>query len=137
MKCLILFSLFGLAGLPHNEFRTTENKVNYAYKQTFSQPEPCYTRISATIFKNQEYCRAEVPDFDFDTHFTILSPTLYFSGANFNGVENGSITSPSLKPVASLMKRCIPGSIVIFDDVKVKGPDNEIRTITGPAYKLF
>jgi len=128
--------LLGLPGLPH-EFGTTENKVNFEQKQTFSQPEPCYTTMSATIFKNQEYCRAEVPDFDFDAHFTVLSATMYFSGANFNGVEKGSITSASLKPVSSLMKRCIPGSIVTFDDVKVKGPDNEIRTIAGPRYKLY
>ena len=75
--------------------------------------------------------------FDFDAHFTVLSATMYFSGANFNGVEKGSITSASLKPVSSLMKRCIPGSIVTFDDVKVKGPDGSERIIQGPGFILF
>ena len=93
--------------------------------------------MSATIFKNQEYCRVELKDFEFDVKFSVVSATVYFSGANFRGVEKGVINSSSLKPLSALMSRCIPGSMVVFDDVKVKGPDNEIRSIPGVAYRLF
>ncbi len=94
-------------------------------------------KMSATVFKYQQYCRAELKDFAFDAHFSVTGATVYFSGANFKGVEKGVITGPSLKPIESLMMRCIPGSIVVFDDVKVIGPDNEKRTIPGVTYILF
>ena len=102
--------------------------------QSFSQRDE---RMSATVFKYQDFCRAELPDeFPFDAKFSVVSATVYFTGANFKGVEKGFITSNSLKSVEDLKKRCIPGSIVIFDDVKVKGPDNEVRTITGATFIL-
>jgi len=88
-------------------------------------------------FKAQEFCRAEVPDFDFDAPFTIVSATAYFSGANFNSVEKGFIRSASLKPIKSLMDRCLPGTRVTFDDIKVKGPDNKVRTIQGVSWLLY
>ena len=88
-------------------------------------------------FKAQEFCRAEVPDFDFDAPFTIVSATAYFSGANFTSVEKGYIKSASLKPIKSLMDRCLPGTRVTFDDIKVKGPDNIVRTIQGVSWLLY
>ena len=129
MKSLILFSLLSLPIFRHNELKTFESKVEI--RQSETPPEICYTPLSAVVFKNQEYCRAEVPDFDFDAHFIILSATVYFSGANFDRVEKGTIKNASLRPLNNLMKRCIPGSIVTFDNVTVKGPDNEIRSIAG------
>jgi len=88
-------------------------------------------------FKAQEFCRAEISDFDFDAHFTIVSATAYFSGANFASVEKGFIKSASLKPIKSLMDRCLPGTRVTFDDIKVKGPDNIVRTIQGVSWLLY
>lgn len=110
-----------LPGIAHNE-------INF-------QDKP--GRMSAIAFKSQEYCRAELKDFDFDARFSVVGATVYFTGANFRGVEKGVITSNSLKPIRNLMDRCIPGSIVTFDDVKVKGPANDIRTIDGLTLSLF
>jgi hypothetical protein len=55
---------------------------------------------------------------------------------NFRNAEKGFITSNSLKPIKNLMDRCVPGTIVIFDNVKVIGPDNEVRTIQGTSFYL-
>lgn len=93
--------------------------------------KPGGSHMPAAVFKAQEYCRAEVKDFEFDAPFTVVGATVYFSGANFKVVEKGYINSNSLRPIRSLMDRCMPGSVVIFDEVKVKGPDNTIRTIQG------
>jgi hypothetical protein len=103
------------------------------------QPDPKQGigKMRSIVFKSQEYCRAELKDFDFDVHFSIVSATVYFTGTNFTGVEKGFIVSSSLKPIRNLMDRCQPGSIVVFDDVKVKGPANEIRTIDGVTYQLY
>jgi hypothetical protein len=67
----------------------------------------------------------------------VVSATVYFSGANFIHAEKGFITSNSLKPIKHLMARCAPGSIVVFDEIKVKGPDNSISTIQGLSLSLF
>jgi GldM C-terminal domain len=96
-----------------------------------------YKKISCVEFKNQDYCRAELENFEFDAHFTVVSATVYFSGANFKNTEKGFITSNSLKPIKHLMARCAPGSIVVFDEIKVKGPDNSITTIQGLNLSLF
>lgn len=115
---------------------TVEKKCSRPAVVTF-QNQPGTGRMSAITFKSQDYCRAELENFDFDAHFSIVSATVYFTGANFKGVEKGIITSNKLKPIESLKARCIPGSIVVFDDVKVKGPDDMLRTIPGVTYMLY
>jgi hypothetical protein len=90
----------------------------------------------AVTFRSQDVCRAELKDFVFDIQFNIVSATVYFSGTNFRGVETGYITSSSLKPIRSMMARCAPGTMVVFDKVKVIGPDKDVRTIQGTSYML-
>ena len=140
MKTVILFSLLSIPLLEVN------NQLNHEYKllppvtekqAVKTQPEPAYGKMSAIEFKSQDYCRAELTDFEFDAHFSIVSANVYFSGANFRGVERGTINSSSLKPINALKGRCIPGSVVVFDEIKVKGPDNSVRTIPGVTYKLY
>lgn len=95
-------------------------------------------RIAAVDFKAQDYCRAEMPeDFDFDVKFTVVSATVYFTGAGFPNAATGYINSSSLKPLKPMMDKCIPGSIVIFDNIKVKGPGDEVRTIESVSMRLY
>ncbi len=98
--------------------------------------EPGNEKMMAVAFRAQSFCRAELKDFEFDATFTVVSATVYFSGANFRSTEKGSISSNSLKPIKHLMDRCVPGSIVIFDNVKVIGPDKQIRPIAGLSLLL-
>lgn len=95
-------------------------------------------RLAAVDFKAQDYCRAEMPpDFNFDVKFTVVSATVYFTGAGFPDVETGYISSNSLKPVKPMMDKCKPGSIVIFDNIKVKGPGEELRIIESVSMRLY
>ncbi|HNL66234.1 MAG TPA: hypothetical protein PKL81_14160 [Ferruginibacter sp.] len=95
-------------------------------------------RMRSVVFKNQEFCRAEMPkDFEFDVTFKVVSATVYFFGANFTGVEKGTISSNSLKPIKHLMDRCMPGTRVIFDEVRVIGPDKKVRSIAGMNLLLY
>ena len=149
MKLLLLPILSSVCLLPvNNQFKAAEKPVFAAVDLTSTeniresseitfQSEPGYGKLSSVAFKNQDYCRAELKDFEFDAKFIVVSATVYFSGTNFKGVERGYITSNSLKPIKKLMERCLPGSIVVFDDVKVKGPDNEVRKIDGLSLTLF
>ena len=101
------------------------------------QSQPGDGKMRSIVFKSQEYCRVEIPDFEFEARFSIVSANIYFSGTNFRNVERGALTSSSLKPVKDLMARCAPGTIVAFDDIKVIGPDKQLRTIQGLSLLLY
>ncbi|HEY5406992.1 MAG TPA: gliding motility protein GldM [Ginsengibacter sp.] len=94
-------------------------------------------RMQSVIFKNQQFCRADLENFDFDARFSVLSATVYFSGANFPSVTTASINSGSLAGLSAQMAKCIPGTSINFDNVRVQGPDGTIRTIDGPGFILY
>lgn len=99
-------------------------------------PDPIFkvgpggTRMPSVTFKNQQFCRADLENFDFDVRYNVTSATVYFSGAGFPNVVTASISGNNLAPLASYMARCQPGSSITFDNVKVSGPDGA-RTIQG------
>ena len=130
------FAFIGIAMTSPSNF--SYSKMNNKGPGLCLQAQPGDGKMSSIVFKNQKYCRAELPaDFEFNARFSVVSASVYFSGANFKNVEKGFITSSSLKPVLNFMEQCIPGSIVVFDDVKVIGPDKKIRTIQGLSLLLY
>jgi hypothetical protein len=148
MKQFLLLPFVSMGMLSFNTVTPVEKKITPQHCLSFiggnddsldisTQSESGGSRMSAAVFKAQQYCRVELKDFDFDAHFTIVSVTVYFSGANFPNLTVGKLTSSSLKPISSLMARCGPGSVIIFDDVKVMGPDNTLRTIPGESILLY
>jgi gliding motility-associated protein GldM len=94
-------------------------------------------RVQSVVIKNQQYCRAELENFDFEARFTVVSATVYFSGANFSNVQTVTLQGNNLGPISSYMQRAIPGSSITFDNVKVQGPDGRVRTILGPSFTLW
>ena len=76
-------------------------------------------------------------NFDFDADFNIVSATVYFSGANFPNVQTANIHGGSLAGIQSQLQKCIPGTSVTFDNVKVQGPDGVVRSIPGPGFILY
>ncbi len=99
---------------------------------------PGTPRMQSVVFKAQQYIRADLENFDFDARFSVLSGTAYFTGAGFTRPEQGNFTGGNLGAISALMSRCQPGSSVIFDNVKVQGPDGTVRTIQNPpAYSLY
>ena len=105
-------------------------------------PDPVFkvgsgkARMAAVEFKNQPSCRADLENFDFDARYSVISATVYFSGANFPNVATGSISSNSLAPIASLISRCGPGSSITFVNIKVQGPDGP-RSIDERSFTLY
>ena len=105
-------------------------------------PDPVFkvgdgkVRMPSVSFKGQQFCRAELENFDFDTKYSVTSATVYFSGANFPNVATTAISSNSLGSIQALMARCGPGSVVTFDNVKVTGPDGS-RVIDGKSIALY
>jgi gliding motility-associated protein GldM len=94
-------------------------------------------RVQSVVFKNQQFCRADLENFDFDARFNVVSATVYFSGANFPNVKEANLTGGNLASISGDLARCIPGTSVTFDNVKVQGPDGTVRTIPGPGFILY
>ena len=105
-------------------------------------PDPVFkiadgnARIATVAFKNQQYCRADLDNFDFDLKFNVVSATVYFSGAGFPSVAQGSISSNSLGSISAQLQRCVPGSVVSFENIKVSGPGGT-RSIEGRSFALY
>ena len=93
-------------------------------------------RMRSVEFKNQQFCRAELENFYYDTRFSVISATVYFSGANFANVQAQNITGSNLSILSAQFAKCIPGTSVTFDQVKVQGPDGTVRIIPGPGFIL-
>jgi gliding motility-associated protein GldM len=106
-------------------------------------PDPVFkvgsgkARVPAVEFKSQQYCRADLgDDFLFDLKFTVISAQVYFSGANFPNLQQGTISNNSLAGISALMQKCGPGSSITFVNIKAQGPDG-IRTIDERAITLY
>jgi gliding motility-associated protein GldM len=93
-------------------------------------------RMPAVSFKNQQYCRADLENFDFDLKFSIVSADVYFGGANFANTVQGKISGNGLSGISNLIQRCGPGSSIAFENIKVSGPDG-IRSIDGRSFQLY
>ncbi len=98
---------------------------------------PGGTRMTSGSFKSQQYCRAELENFDFAANFSVVSATVYFSGANFANVQTQTLNGNNLSPLSALIQRAGPGTSVTFDNVKVQGPDGKQRTIQGVGIVLY
>lgn len=91
--------------------------------------------IQSAVFKAQQFCRADLENFDFDARFQVVAATIYFTGAGFPVPQPVTINSNNLGSVAQMAK-CQPGSSVIFDQIQVVGPDGSKRTIQAPGFLL-
>jgi gliding motility-associated protein GldM len=106
-------------------------------------PEPSFAigsgkaRMTSVEFKGQQFCRADMgPDFIYDVRYSVVGATVYFSGANFPNVVTASINGNGLSSIDAYMKRCGPGSVISFDNIKVSGPDGT-RVIEGKSIALY
>ena len=121
---------------------TADNKSSKFDFRVKMIPDPVFKvasgkpRMPSVEFKNQQFCRAELEHFDFDTRFSIVGSTVYFSGANFPNVQQAQLNGTSLAPLGPFLQRCGPGSVVTFDVIKVTGPGGS-RVIEGRSFALY
>lgn len=95
-------------------------------------------KMLSNVFRGQQFVRAELENFDFDARFSVTGATIYFNNPGDRNVKQVTINSGSLAPAAEYMKTLAPGSSVIFDNIKVVGPDGVTRTIQNPpGFSLY
>ncbi len=81
--------------------------------------------IAANVFRVQKGVAAELRDFVFEgVRYEVTSFTLICTGKGFEeGLGVAEVTGYYFNADAqSLLKRCQPGSTVVIDEIKVKGP---------------
>ena len=105
-------------------------------------PDPVFkigsgkARMPSVEFRGQQYARADLENFDFDLKFTVVSATVYFSGAGFPSVVQGTISNGSLAGISAQLSKCQPGTSIAFENIKVSGPDGT-RSIDGRSVQLY
>lgn len=88
--------------------------------------------IGANIFRVQKGVAAELKDFIFEgVKFEVVAFTLYITGKGFE--ENPGIAEVTgayfSAEAIGYIKRCQPGTTVVIDEIKVKGPDGASRVL--------
>ena len=95
-------------------------------------------RMQAAAFRAQQFVSAVLENFDFEAHFSVTGATIYFNNPGDRNVKQISLTGGSLGPAKAYMDQLVPGSTVIFDNIRVVGPDGQTRTIQNPpGFSLF
>jgi gliding motility-associated protein GldM len=95
--------------------------------------------IATNAMKAQQGVRADLKDFVFEgVKFDILSYVVYATGAGFT--ENAGV-SPNGGPYFNdaskkIIERCRPGSTVVIDEIKARGPDGGTRVLPAIVFNL-
>ncbi len=92
--------------------------------------------VSNVLVKMQTGLKCEVPDFLHEDDYKVVSATVYFSGTGFPDVALANLYSNSIEPLRNLIQKCTAGSLITFDNIKVKGPDG-IRNAEGISIMLY
>lgn len=95
-------------------------------------------KMQAAAFRAQQFVSAVLENFDFEAHYSVTGATIYFNNPGDRNVKSITLTSGSLEPARQYMSTLQPGSSVIFDNIRVVGPDGQPRTIQNPpGFSLF
>jgi hypothetical protein len=97
-------------------------------------------RIATNALKAQQGVRADLRDFVFEgVKFDIISYVFYATGAGFLETPGISQNSGPYFNADSkrFLERCRPGSTVVIDEIKARGPGGDIRVLPTMAFNLF
>lgn len=96
-------------------------------------------RIATNALKAQQGVRADLRDFVFEgVKFDVVSYVFYATGAGFPEAAYTQNSGPYFNADAKkYLERCKPGSTVVIDEIKAKGPDGGIRVLPTMAFNLY
>lgn len=92
-------------------------------------------KLAATIFKAAKKIDVKGPD----TSAAVTSFTIYFQGKGFEtapGMLENIKGNLFTKDVARLLARCVPGTTVTIDDIKVRS-DGVIKKVPSLVFTLY
>ena len=88
---------------------TADGKSSTFEYRVLRVPDPVFKigdgkpRQPTVSLKNQQFVRAELENFVYDTKFSITKATVYFSGAGFPSTQIGSINGNGLGGISGLL----------------------------------
>lgn len=88
------------------------------------------TRASANLFKKQKDIRVT-------QGYTFVRAEVRFAGAGFRSGYNEKLEGPLLAPLQTVMNKCVPGTIVYFDNVIIKDADNNTKSGESLGVALY
>jgi len=97
-------------------------------------------RMPANAFKAQQGVRADLKDFVFEgVKFDVLSYVVYATGAGFaeNAAYNQNGGPYFTADSKRIIDKCRPGSTVVIDEIRAKGPDGATRVLPTMAFNLY
>jgi hypothetical protein len=99
-------------------------------------------RIAANFFKAQKSLYADLENFVFEgVEFEVVGYTFYATDSaafkEFPAVRVVTNAGGSFEPIKELIAKCSPGTIVVFDEIKVIGSDKLTRKIPTIAFNLY
>jgi N-acetylmuramoyl-L-alanine amidase len=71
------------------------------------------------------------------TGYEVTEATVYFSGAGFPKVKYSTLNGNELSKLKENSANCVAGSIISFDNVRVKGDNGYYATIDGLSIQLY
>ena len=90
-------------------------------------------------FKAQQGLRADLEDFVFDgVRYAVVGYRMAIDSRGREYVE-GEATSeywPKSPEITQAIRMLKPGDLVYFENIRVKGPDNKVRSMQNISYKL-
>lgn len=93
--------------------------------------------VKAATFKVQRGMLADLENFDFDVRFAVVSFEMTYAAARqdlLTATADGPLFTQKMLDYLSKGK---PGDVFYFDKIKVKGPDQVIRSLPGIVFKLI
>ncbi|TDH19790.1 gliding motility protein GldM [Segetibacter sp. 3557_3] len=97
-------------------------------------------RIPANSLKAQQGVRADLKDFVFEgVKFDIVGFTLYATGANFLEAPGISQNAGAYFNAESkrILERSRPGSTIVIDEIRARGPGGDTRQLPTMAFNLY
>ncbi len=93
--------------------------------------------IKAGELRVQRGVQADLENFDFDAKFTVISFDMVFAARRQDlAISKGN--GPAFNDVMKgYMNRAKPGDLLYLENVRVKGPDGQARSIPGITFKVM
>ena len=76
-------------------------------------------------------------DFDFEARFNVISYDFYLTSGGELLPARGNSGPMYSGAVTNLIDRAKPNDLIVFDNIKVKGPDGKTRKIPGMSFQIF
>jgi N-acetylmuramoyl-L-alanine amidase len=87
-------------------------------------------RLKAAAFLNAKKITA-------GTGYEVAEATVYFSGAGFSKVKSSTLNGNELSKLKENLGSCVAGSVITFDNVRVKGDNGYYSIVDGLSIQLY